>query len=146
MIRTLLFAGAMALAPTVAAAATIDAAPVGAFILETFLAALGVVVAWGVKVLSDKVGVDKDSELRRLFDEAALNGLAFARGQLGDRFDQMDLDWEVEDEAVAEAANYVLDAIPDTLRHFGFGRVGVEKRLRARLRMGAAAALADSDA
>lgn len=141
--RTLLSAGAMALAPTLALAATIDANPGAAFVLEAVLAALGVVVAWGVKVLADRVGLDRDSDLRRLFEEASLNGLAYARGQLGERFDQIDLDWEVEDEAVAEAAQYVLDAIPDTLRHFRLDKEGVTKRLRARLRMGAAAALAD---
>lgn len=97
---------------------------------------LSVVATWAGKKLSDKLGLEKDSETRRYVQEALQTGLNYAMKEARKKAQNIK-DPEVENELVRMAANYAITHVPDGLKMLKLDpvrdRARIEEVIRARL-------------
>lgn len=114
------------------ASAVVDITP----LLNTLIDLLAVVAltvgTWAAHKYGTKVGIEKDSEIRKYLDEAILNGINFAATKLkaaGDNIDEI----ELKNQRLAEAANYVVKGVPDALKHFKIDEARLKTLIEARL-------------
>ncbi len=102
---------------------------VGIDFLAVVLMALG---TWALAKLGRKFGLEADDQVRIYLNEALERGVGWAKEQARNRADDF-ARIEVRNQAVAEAANYVIERVPSAIRHFGLDRARVEKLIEARL-------------
>ena len=111
---------------------TISLVPILDVVIQLFGAALMAVGTWAVTMLSQKLKLSSDSEVRTYLQEAlqrAVNfGVEKARSQAKD-IGTVD----VRNEVVADAANYVIGKTPDALKKLGISDDSVQDLVRARL-------------
>lgn len=109
-------------------------------LLEQLLLLLGIVLtavaSWAGKKLSDKLGLEKESEARKYVQEALQTGINFAMKEAKKRAQDIK-DPEVENKLVADAANYAITHVPDGLKLLKLDpvrdRARIEEIIRARL-------------
>ncbi len=113
-------------------ATIIDLGPILEIVIQLVGALLMTVGTWAVTMVSQKLKLSNDSEVRTYLQEAlqrAVNfGIEKARTQAKDIKTV-----EVRNEVVADAANYVISKTPDALKKLGISEDSVRDLVRARL-------------
>lgn len=110
----------------------IDLSPVLQLIIETLGAVVLALATWVVGKFGKKIGLENDAKIRAYLDEAIKNGVAFAEQKLKEQADKID-EIDVKNVKVAEAANYVINAVPDAIKHFGVSPEKLKDLITARL-------------
>jgi len=85
-----------------------------------------------INVFADKIGIEKDDRVRAYLNEAAFNAIEYGYRVAFDTASEHAPKLDVRNQALAVAADYMRDRVPDGLRHFGLDRDGVLKLLEAR--------------
>lgn len=109
----------------------IDYAPLVEYVTGILFAVLIAVGAWAAKKIGDKFGLEADSQLRYLVNEAIFNAISFAEQRLAESGRKYTR--ETEREFVANIVNYVINAIPETLAHFGIDEQRLVEMVESRL-------------
>ena len=98
-------------------------------LLAVVLMALG---TWALAKLGRKLGLEADDQVRLYLNDALERGIGWAKEKA--TRDAQDLARvEVRNKAVAEAVNYVIERVPDALKHFELDEQRVKKLVEARL-------------
>lgn len=105
-------------------------------VLQPYLLAIVSVVAtaivgWLAELLRRKFNLDIDAAHRDALQTALANGAGLLIGKAGNAVAGRKLD--LKSAALAEAVNYVLQAVPDAIRHFGITPEAVAEKLQAKL-------------
>lgn len=110
----------------------IDLTPVLGIVIDLLAAALMTLGGWALARLGRKFGLEADDQVRIYLGEALAGGIGWAKEQARKRSEDVS-HIEVRSKLVAEAANYVIERVPDALRRFGLDRERIEKLVEARL-------------
>lgn len=89
------------------------------------------IVGWLAELLRRKFNLDIDAAHREALQTALTNGAGLLIGKLGDAAAGRKLD--LKSAALAEAVNYVLQAVPDAVRHFGITPEAIAEKIQAKL-------------
>lgn len=101
--------------------------------LAAVLMALG---GWAIRWAGRRLKLAADAEIRVYLEQALERGVAYGAGKAA-ALAAGRARIEVRNAAVAEGAQYVVNAVPDALRHFGITPGRLERMLEARLPAGA---------
>lgn len=105
-------------------------------VLQPYLLAVVSVVAtaitgWLAELLRRKFNLDIDAAHREALQTALTNGAGLLIGKAGSAISGKRID--MKNAALAEAVLYVLEAVPDAIRHFGITPEAVAEKLQAKL-------------
>lgn len=105
-------------------------------VLQPYLLAIvsviaAAIVGWLAELLRRKFNLDIDAAHRDALQTALTNGAGLLLGKAGGALADKKLD--LKSAALAEAVNYVLQAVPDAIRHFGITPEAVAEKLQAKL-------------
>lgn len=105
-------------------------------VLQPYLVAIVSVLAaaiagWLAELLRRKFNLDIDAAHRDALQTAIANGAGLLIGKAASSLADKKLD--LKSVALAEAVNYVLQAVPDAIRHFGITPEAVAEKIRAKL-------------
>ena len=105
-------------------------------ILQPYLLAVVSVIAtaivgWLAELMRRKFNLDIDAAHREALQTALTNGAGLLIGKAGNAVAGKKLD--LKSVALAEAVNYVLQAVPDAIRYFGITPEAVAEKLQAKL-------------
>jgi hypothetical protein len=105
-------------------------------VLQPYLLAVVSVVAtaivgWLAELLRRKFNLDIDAAHREALQTALTNGAGLLIGKAGSAAAGRKFD--LKSAALAEAVNYVVQAVPDAIRHFGITPEAVAEKLQAKL-------------
>lgn len=89
------------------------------------------IVGWLAELLRRKFNLDIDAAHRDALQTALMNGAGLLIGKAGSALAGKKLD--LKSAVLAEAVNYVLQAVPDAIRHFGITPEAVAEKLQAKL-------------
>lgn len=89
------------------------------------------IVGWLAELLRRKFNLDIDAAHRDALQTALTNGAGLLIGKAGNAIAGKKLD--LKSAVLAEAVNYVLQAVPDAIRHFGITPEAVAEKLQAKL-------------
>lgn len=89
------------------------------------------IVGWLAELLRRKFNLDIDAAHRDALQTALTNGAGLLIGKAGGALAGKKLD--LKRAVLAEAVNYVLQAVPDAIRHFGITPEAVADKLQAKL-------------
>ena len=89
------------------------------------------IVGWLAELLRRKFNLDIDAAHREALQTALANGAGLLIGRAGNAVAGKKLD--LKSAMLAEAVNYVLQAVPDAIRHFGITPEAVAEKLQAKL-------------
>ncbi|MBX3523236.1 MAG: hypothetical protein KF807_08525 [Xanthobacteraceae bacterium] len=89
------------------------------------------IVGWLAELLRRKFNLDIDAAHRDALQTALTNGAGLLIGKAGGALAGKKLD--LKSAVLAEAVNYVLQAVPDAIRHFGITPEAVAEKLQAKL-------------
>lgn len=111
----------------------VDLSPVLQLTIELLGAVVLALAGWAVTKFGKKLGLENDAKIRQYLDEAIKNGVAFAEQKLKEQAGKID-EVDVKNAKVAEAANYVIKAVPDAIKHFGVTPEKLADLVTARLK------------
>lgn len=105
-------------------------------VLQPYLLAVVSVVAtaivgWLAELLRRKFNLDIDASHRDALQTALTNGAGLLLGKIGGAASGRKLD--LKSVVLAEAVNYVLQAVPDAIRHFGITPESLAEKILAKL-------------
>ena len=106
-------------------------APLAGYLIEIILAVLAVIAAWVGSKVRDKFGVETDSKLNAVINEALQAGLAYAQVKLEEGGNK--LTYETKNEFVATAVEYIVKGVPNALNHFAITPERLAEMVEARL-------------
>lgn len=89
------------------------------------------IVGWLAELLRRKFNLDIDAAHREALQTALTNGAGLLVGKAGGAIVGAKLD--LKSAALAEAVNYVLQAVPDAVRHFGITPEVIAEKIQAKL-------------
>lgn len=89
------------------------------------------IVGWLAELMRRKFNLDIDASHREALQTALTNGAGLLIGKAGTAIAGKKLD--LKSAALAEAVNYVLQAVPDAIRYFGITPEAVAEKLQAKL-------------
>jgi uncharacterized membrane protein len=89
------------------------------------------IVGWLAELMRRKFNLDIDAAHREALQTALTNGAGLLIGKAGSAVAGKKLD--LKSVALAEAVNYVLQAVPDAIRYFGITPEAVAEKLQAKL-------------
>lgn len=89
------------------------------------------IVGWLAELLRRKFNLDIDAAHCDALQTALMNGAGLLIGKAGSALAGKKLD--LKSAVLAEAVNYVLQAVPDAIRHFGITPEAVAEKLQAKL-------------
>jgi uncharacterized membrane protein len=89
------------------------------------------IVGWLAELLRRKFNLDIEASHREALQTALTNGAGLLIGKAGAALAGRTLD--VKSAALAEAVNYVLQAVPDAVRYFGVTPEAIAEKIRAKL-------------
>lgn len=89
------------------------------------------IVGWLAELLRRKFNLDIEAAHREALQTALMNGAGLLIGKAGDAFAGRKLD--LKSALLAEGVNYVLQAVPDAIRHFGITPEAIAEKLQAKL-------------
>jgi hypothetical protein len=89
------------------------------------------IVGWLAELLRRKFNLDIDAAHRDALQTALVNGAGLLIGKAGSAIADRKID--LKSAVLAEAVNYVLQAVPDAIRHFGITPEAVAEKLQAKL-------------
>mgnify|MGYP007106202572 CR=1 FL=1 len=101
------------------------------YLLAVVSAIAAAVVGWLAELLRRKFNLDIDAAHRDALQTALTNGAGLLIGKAGGALADKKLD--LKSAALAEAVNYVLQAVPGAIRHFGITPEAVAEKLQAKL-------------
>ena len=111
---------------------TINLGPILDIVIQLFGAVLMAVGTWAVTMLSQKLKLSSDSEVRAYLQEALQRAVSFSVDKA--RTQAKDIKTvEVRNEIVADAANYVISKTPDALKKLGISEDSIQDLVRARV-------------
>lgn len=134
MLALLMMAGpAWAQEADALASTVVDVQPIIDAVVGALAALLLAVGTWAAKMLGDRLGLAKDSEVRGYLETAIQSGIGWGKEKalaLGHKdFAKID----VRNQVVAAAVSYVVKATPDALRRFGLTDDRLRELVLARL-------------
>ncbi len=110
----------------------INLVPILDIVIQLFGAVLMAVGTWAVTMLSQKLKLSSDSEVRAYLQDTLQRAVSF--GVEKARTQAKDIGTvEVRNEVVADAANYVIGKTPDALKRLGISEDSIQDLVRARL-------------
>jgi hypothetical protein len=127
------------LLPGLAAAAdpastSVDVGPLLANYVLPFVGSLVALLGvWALRQIEVRLGLDKNARLSGMLETAMTNGLAFAQSQLAGKIGNGPLMVDVKNEAVAIAARYAADHVPDAIKTLGVTPDLLAQKIEARL-------------
>jgi hypothetical protein len=80
-----------------------------------------------------KLGLENDEKVRIYLNDALQNGIEFALNKARLSAGGARLTVDLHNETAAVAARYVLDKVPDAIKHFGITPEKVEELVKARM-------------
>lgn len=89
------------------------------------------IVGWLAELLRRKFNLDIDASHRDALQTALTNGAGLLLGKIGGAASGRKLD--LKSVVLAEAVNYVLQAVPDAIRHFGITPESLAEKILAKL-------------
>ena len=89
------------------------------------------IIGWLAELLRRKFHLDIEASHREALQTALCNGAGLLIAKLGDALAGRKLD--LKSIALAEAVNYVLQSVPDAVRHFGVTPEAVAEKIQAKL-------------
>ncbi|MCW5680553.1 MAG: hypothetical protein KF794_03715 [Xanthobacteraceae bacterium] len=89
------------------------------------------IVGWLAELLRRKFNLDIDASHRDALQTAPTNGAGLLLGKIGGAASGRKLD--LKSVVLAEAVNYVLQAVPDAIRHFGITPESLAEKILAKL-------------
>lgn len=89
------------------------------------------IVGWLAELTRRKFNLDIDAAHREALQTALMNGAGLLIAKAGGAVAGKKLD--LKSAALAEAVNYVLQAVPDAIRYFGITPEAVAEKLQAKL-------------
>jgi len=98
-------------------------------LLSALLLALG---GWAIRWIGTRFKLAADAEIRGYLETALERGVAYGAAKAAEMAAGR-ARLQVRAAAVAEGAQYVIDAVPDALRHFGVTPARLEAMIEARL-------------
>lgn len=116
----------------------LDLSPILNTGIEILAIVLMVAASWAVTALARRLGVEAQGELAGIAQDAIERGVLFAAELATQRSEDINK-VAVRNDLVREAAQYVTESVPRTLKRLGIdpdteeGRLQIEKMVRARL-------------
>ena len=110
----------------------IDLTPILNIAVDLLAVVLMTLGGWAVARLGRKFGLEADDQVRVYLNEALASGIGWAKERAkskGEDFATI----EVRSQAVADAANYVIERVPAAVRHFKLDEARVRQMIEARL-------------
>lgn len=101
------------------------------YLLAVVSVAATAIVGWLAELLRRKFNLDIDAAHRDALQTALVNGAGLLIGKAGSTVAGKKFD--LKSAALAEAVNYVLQAVPDAIRYFGITPEAVAEKLQAKL-------------
>lgn len=89
------------------------------------------IVGWLAELLRRKFNLDIDAAHREALQTALVNGAGLLLAKVGGAVAGRNID--LKSPALAEAVNYVLQAVPDAVRHFGITPEAIAEKIQAKL-------------
>lgn len=89
------------------------------------------IVGWLAELLRRKFHLDIEASHREALQTALTNGAGLLLGKLGGALAGRKLD--LKSAVLAEAVNYVLQSVPDAVRHFGVTPEALAEKIQAKL-------------
>jgi len=89
------------------------------------------IVGWLAELLRRKFSLDIEASHREALQTALANGAGLLLGKLGGTLAGKTLD--LKSAVLAEAVNYVLQSVPDAVRHFGVTPEAIAEKISAKL-------------
>ncbi len=124
-------------ADAAAASTSIDFQSVATLVLAALAAAVAAIARVGVKALTGyletKTGIELDASTRAYLNTALDSAVGWATLKASERLGRQPISIDVKSAVVADAANYLLDRVPDALAHFSLTNADVEQLIEARL-------------
>jgi hypothetical protein len=108
----------------------IELTPLTGWLAEVLIAVLAAVLLPVIKRLFDRLGVERDSELRETFDRAAHLAIELAVERAGTRLPDS---VEAKNQIVRDASSWLVERFPDVVKHFDLTPDGIADSVRARL-------------
>lgn len=126
-----------ATAGLVASVASIDWGPLLTALVAILVGAVALVGRYALRAteryLETRTGIELDDCARRYLEATFENALAYGAVRTAELAERGRLKSDVRSVVLAEAAQYVIDSVPDALARFRLDRAGIERRLAARL-------------
>tara|TARA_B100000686_G_scaffold296912_1_gene328829 strand:+ start:1790 stop:2311 length:522 start_codon:yes stop_codon:yes gene_type:complete len=101
--------------------------------------ALAGVAGWAVFSLRNAakkyLNINIDAKTREYLETALMSGLAWAENKAIERAHKIRQP-STKDQKIGQAADYVIERVPDALQHFGLDRHGIIQLIEARLKDG----------
>jgi len=124
------FLGAPAYAQT-----TVDGGSIFGLVKPYIVELIGLLVtaalAYALKLLKEKTGIDLEAKHRDTIQVAITNAAGLVIAKAGDHMAGMKID--VKNEALAKAVTYVLQAAPDAVSHFGLSPASLREKIEAKI-------------
>ncbi len=89
------------------------------------------IVGWLAELLRRKFSLEIDAAHRDALQTALTNGAGLLVGKIGHALADRKID--LKSVALAEAVNYVVQAVPDAVRHFGMTPEAIAEKIQAKL-------------
>lgn len=101
------------------------------YLLAVVSVVAAAIVGWLGELLRRKFNLDIDAAHREALQTALTNGAGLLLGKAGGAIATRKID--LKNAALAEAVNYVLQAVPDAIRHFSVTPESIAEKLQAKL-------------
>lgn len=111
----------------------VDLTPIYEVVVSTLAVLLMALGSYAITKLSQKLRIDADSQFNAILNDALVNAVDYAV-ELAHRRGESVSKLDVRNQVVADAVNYVMEGVPDVLRHFGLTPERISKLVLARLR------------
>lgn len=115
----------------------IDFTPIIQYVLPVVLLVLTGVAVWlgsaAINYFQAKTGVTLGADARGLINDAIQRGIKFAEAQINEQVSRLDPKVTVSHPIVAQASNYVIQAVPDALVKAGVTQEALAQKILAEL-------------
>lgn len=122
--------------PALASETTVDLGGLLPSLIETLALVVSGVAVWAARrflaEMEQRTNIQIDDQLKERIDDAMRRAIDYGTAKAMHAA-KSGVQVDVRSKALAEATNYVIEAVPAALDYFGIDKDGVTKRLEARL-------------
>ncbi|NBN62769.1 inadl protein [Pannonibacter tanglangensis] len=122
--------------PALASETSVDLGGLLPSLIETLALVVSGVAVWAVRrflaEMEQRTNIQIDDQLKARIDDAMRRAIDYGTAKAMHAA-KSGVQVDVRSKALAEATNYVIEAVPTALEYFGIDRAGVTRRLEARL-------------